>query len=936
VIQFNTRDADQPVAPGDTAALMPPVGLPQSPRYRFSPLYILLITIGGIFIAEIVAMLVIYLLPTLPYPVRTLVDATIMTVLIFPVIYVLTFRRLLVQLYNERHAAEALARAYGRLQELETIVNRSPAVALLWRATEGWPVEFASKNMAQFGYSAEELVGGRPFADLIYSEDVDRIAAEIAHYRDEGISNFGVEYRLVTKSGNLRWVDGRAWVYRGAAGEATHYYGIILDITERKEAEERLEQERLKLKRILDSMRDGIYIVNDAFELEYVNPVIEEGFGAVPGGRCYEYLHDRVEPCPWCVHGELLQGETLSREWYSPKTGRTYDLLDVPLQNADGHVSMLKTLRDISDRKQYEEQLEQTNRELWHVAQVEQKQRQLAEALTEATLSVSRSLDLNEVLRRLLATIHSAVPFDSAAILLFDDEQVMALRHLGSAGQAHRPVSADEAVAFFAHFPFMKNIRDLRKPTLISCDETQACCGRDPALESLCCYVVAPLEISQQPSGAIFLARTQTDCFTDADLQTLVRFTSHAGIAINNARLFARKVRARQTADALREASVALSRSLELDVVIETSLDHIQRLLPYDGAEVILLGSDRDLIVRGKRGDWPWTTDEHLGRGTLEIDDVPDLVDLLQEKKSLVIADVQEHPRWIPVRRDRKGLSVLVVPLVAGGKAIGIYVLHKNETGFFTSEYVELAEALASQAAVAVQNAWLFEQVRVGSERLQALSRRLVEIQESERLYIARELHDEAGQALTSLMVELQMVEQAADRPEQVIARVGEIDRSLQHIIENLHRLAMALRPAALDHLGLEAAVRQNAEGIAERYGLAIQVEPFRIETRLPRNVETILYRIVQEALTNVVRHAGASRADIILKTRDNKVVVIVEDNGIGFDPDESVTGDHMGLLGMRERAETIGGVLTIESRPGQGTTIVAEVPYDDPRTGRG
>jgi PAS domain S-box-containing protein len=934
-MRINRDGSAQPagVTPGDVD---PGLKSPRQPR-GFTPYHVLAITIGGIFIAEIVAMIVISQLSSVSYPVRTLIDAAIMTVLIFPVVYMLTFRRLLVQLDNEREGAAALRRAYGRLRELEAIVDQSPAVAILCRATEGWPVEFASHNVEQFAYSADELVGtGASYLDLVYPEDRERVAAEAARYSAEGVTSFVQQYRIVTNQGAVRWLDVRTWIRRDARGQVTHYQSVVLDITERKEAEEKVQQERHKLKSILDAMRDGVYIVDEAFRIEYVNPVIEEEFGPLSGGKCFEYLHDRAEPCPWCTQPALLDGKTVSREWYSPKTGKTYDLLDTPLRNADGRFSMLKNLRDVTERKQHEQQLEEANRQLRQIALVEQEQRQLAEALVEASLWVSTSLDLNEVLVRLLAAIRSAVPFDSAAILLFDTEQMMALRHSGEAPASRAAVSFEEAELFFEQFPFMRNVREVYEPVLLSADPAQ-CIGNSPiASAAQCCFMVVPLESGEERSGAIFVARQQTDCFTGADLQRLASLSNHASIAIHNARLFTRMVKARQTADVLREASAALSRSLDLDVVMETSLDYVQRLVPYDGANLILLGQDDELYVRASRGDWPWAMSERLGRSAYEVGDLPDLVELVREQKTVLIADTRHHPRWLPARGTDHALSLLGVPLIAGGKAIGIYVLHKNEAGFFTAEHVALAEAIAAMAAVAVQNAWLFEQVRLGSERLQTLSRRLVEIQESERLFIARELHDEAGQALTSLVVMLRLVEQHAGQPELVRAHVADLDRGLQGVVEGLHRLAMALRPAALDHLGLEAAVRQNAEMVRERYGLVVQVEPFGIETRLPRNVETILYRIVQEALTNVVRHSGASRVDVVLQTRDGKVIVVVEDNGVGFSPSEPMEGEHIGLLGMRERAETLGGSLTIESRPGKGTTIVAEVPYDDPRSGRG
>lgn len=139
----------------------------------------------------------------------------------------------------------------------------------------------------------------------------------------------------------------------------------------------------------------------------------------------------------------------------------------------------------------------------------------------------------------------------------------------------------------------------------------------------------------------------------------------------------------------------------------------------------------------------------------------------------------------------------------------------------------------------------------------------------------------------------------------------------------------MALRPATLDHLGLEAAVRQNIEAVGEKHGVAVHFKTSGIGNRLPKSVETILYRIIQEALTNAVRHSQATRVDVLLKRRDHTLAVLVEDNGVGFDPAETAH-ERLGLLGMRERAEMLGGDLYIESGQDKGTTIVVEIPYDD------
>jgi signal transduction histidine kinase len=174
-------------------------------------------------------------------------------------------------------------------------------------------------------------------------------------------------------------------------------------------------------------------------------------------------------------------------------------------------------------------------------------------------------------------------------------------------------------------------------------------------------------------------------------------------------------------------------------------------------------------------------------------------------------------------------------------------------------------------------------------------------------------------------------LENNADKPEAVLQKVAEMEASLDEVMKNLHRVAMALRPASLDHLGLVAALRQHVESVGARHGINITFKEMGIKERLPDNVETVLYRIAQEALTNVVRHAGASQVDVILTVRNEKLVLIIEDDGNGFDPEATPSEGHLGLFGMRERAQMIDGNLVIESAAGRGTTIIVEVNYANP-----
>jgi signal transduction histidine kinase len=219
-----------------------------------------------------------------------------------------------------------------------------------------------------------------------------------------------------------------------------------------------------------------------------------------------------------------------------------------------------------------------------------------------------------------------------------------------------------------------------------------------------------------------------------------------------------------------------------------------------------------------------------------------------------------------------------------------------------------------------------------GRARLQSLSRQLVRAQENERRAVSRELHDEAGQSLASLKLGLHLLEEKAGDPAAVRSSVSQLRFQVEELMVSLHRLASNLRPASLDHVGLRAAVQQVVEASNLQDGPRVEFEGGAVgDLRLPEFTETALYRIVQEALTNARRHARATVVSVLLERREGKLVAVIEDDGIGFDPVLALHSGRLGLLGMRERAEMIGGSLIVESEEGKGTTVVAEVPDADP-----
>ena len=272
--------------------------------------------------------------------------------------------------------------------------------------------------------------------------------------------------------------------------------------------------------------------------------------------------------------------------------------------------------------------------------------------------------------------------------------------------------------------------------------------------------------------------------------------------------------------------------------------------------------------------------------------------------------------------------KVLYLPLHFGGKTLGQLVLLSDENDSFDHDKKILLESYANLAAVAIQNTWLLDQVKGGNERLHALSHRLMEVQESERLHLSRELHDESGQIISAIMVQLGLLERDSDNSSLVQQYVQELKQIASDLLNNLHDMAVRLRPASLDHLGLVTAIDQYISDFDRQHNIDIQFETVGLSgKRHPLDTETAIFRVIQESLTNVILHANASRVDVLLSQRKNMLNLIIEDNGIGFIPESVAEHTRLGLFGMRERVEMLGGKFTIESGVGKGTTIQVEVP---------
>jgi len=208
----------------------------------------------------------------------------------------------------------------------------------------------------------------------------------------------------------------------------------------------------------------------------------------------------------------------------------------------------------------------------------------------------------------------------------------------------------------------------------------------------------------------------------------------------------------------------------------------------------------------------------------------------------------------------------------------------------------------------------------------------VIKAQEEERKRIARELHDETSQSLTSLIIGLRMVEEVLPEDNiEVRQRLDSITDLAHQTLNEVHNMAIRLRPSVLDDLGLSAALRSYAKEFSQNTGIKVDLQLLAMSMRLPPEMETVLYRVIQEALTNVARHAEAENCRVTLRRKDHMIQGIIEDDGKGFDPEQVMLSEEkgrgLGLHGMKERIELVGGSLEFESRIKAGSTIFLEVP---------
>ncbi|MEK7353436.1 MAG: GAF domain-containing protein, partial [Chloroflexota bacterium] len=302
---------------------------------------------------------------------------------------------------------------------------------------------------------------------------------------------------------------------------------------------------------------------------------------------------------------------------------------------------------------------------------------------------------------------------------------------------------------------------------------------------------------------------------------------------------------------------------------------------------------------------------------------------------ALLVNDVSQCPMLAKEATTRESTPYFVsVPLKSKDKVLGVMNVTCSAERCFTERDFELMHSIGYHVGLAVENSMLYQETRQKEELRGQLLSTIINAQEEERKRISRELHDGCAQTLTGLIMSIESAENMASyKPSAVTEKLASTRLIATRVLEDMRKLMRGLRSTDLDELGLVAAIHSNAKTNLEAADIQLDFEAQGFNHSLHPSIETTLFRIVQEAVHNVIKHAGARLVTIRMRMEDSKIAATIADDGRGFDAATFFTPgtrvQSLGLIGMQERASLLGGSLSITSTPGQGTLIVVEIPID-------
>lgn len=532
--------------------------------------------------------------------------------------------------------------------------------------------------------------------------------------------------------------------------------------------------------------------------------------------------------------------------------------------------------------------------------------------LNEIASVVSQSLDLEEILCSALEMVLRATNLDTGGIYLYDEKT----RLLTVAAQhGFNPEFISEIDNLEMGEGFSGKVLESGQPLVIQDVSLDSRLTRQVVKqEGLKSLVVVPLCSKGKALGTLFLASRDLRNFNQDEVKLLISAGQQIGVAVDNASLFRAQQRRAEQFRVISEVGRQITSIMDIDQVLEQVVNLIQKTFGYDHVAIATIEEDFAVYRVGAGRLWE-DPSFNFNPSRLKIGAEGVTGRVAASGDMLYLPDVRKDAGYVDMKGSNT-LSELTVPVKVKGKVIGVLDVQSDRLNAFDKSDQVVLQSLADQAAVAIENAQLYKQAQ-----------QLAVVEERNRL--ARELHDSVTQALYGITLHAEAAFRQLNASQKDLAneQLAELRNTAQEALREMRLLIFELRPSVVELQGLIPALRARLEAVEERAGMGVEISVDE-NLDLSDKIQDGLYRIAQEALNNALKHAKANHINLSLQGTLAKVTLKISDDGIGFVPETAVEGGGLGLDGMNERAELLGGNLTLISNPGSGTTVKVEVPY--------
>ena len=567
------------------------------------------------------------------------------------------------------------------------------------------------------------------------------------------------------------------------------------------------------------------------------------------------------------------------------------------------HMQALAVIRDVTPEVETRQLLDQ---------RVAAQTRELT-TLLELSHNLTLTLDLESLLVLILDQLVAVVPYHGATILVAEGDYLLPRAYRGPA-----PVDAVLSNRFSVHDASSQMILSSQQPVIVADMQQDAAMRAQSApaarelFETVFDYVhgwmAAPITIKGRAVGILVVHHRQPNAFTAVHAQKITAFANQAAVAIENARLYESKQRRAEQFRIISEVGQRITSILALDELLSQTVRLMQEAFGYYHIHIGLI-EDGYVIFKASAGvRWSEPACDCCNV-RLKVGEEGLSGWVAANGEPVLVPDIRQDARYIPLALEQTGSNV-VLPLKVKGQVIGVLDVESERINDFDADDLIVLQLLANQIATAIENARLYEQ----AQQLAALQ---------ERQKLARELHDSVSQALYGIALGARTARVQLDRdPAQAVEPMEYVLSLAEAGLAEMRALIFELRPESLATEGLVAALEKQANALRTRHQLQVRTL-FSSEPEVGLEIKQALFRIAQEALHNIVKHARASQVDVWLQERDGVISLDIRDNGRGFDPTALFPG-HLGLQSMRERIERLGGEFYLESEPGKGTAVMA------------